>query len=166
VTPLHPAVRDIAATGWIFAVAGVAIIAAGVAVDDPGDVLTSAAACLIGWAIAAPFVVFRQARAILAEAGDALSAPVARRPSWAVWSALPTLALIAATAALLSIPTGAFGGIVLATGAWQLAQAAILRRWERRHGRRLLYHATYRWAGTNGRAFGRGWFDPANFVAS
>jgi hypothetical protein len=166
VKPLHPAVRDIAATGWVCALAGAAVLAVAAAVGRPGDVFTPAAACLIAWAVIGPFTVFRQARRIVEEAGEAPPAPVARRPSPAVWSLAPQLVVLAGAAVLLSIPAGAVGGILLGTGAWQLGQAAILRRWERKHGLRLHYRAVYRWAGTNGRALGRGWFDPANFVAS
>jgi len=163
---LHPAVRDIAAIGSMFAAAGAATVAVALGADPPGDVVAMAAACLIGWSLVAPFTLVRQARAILAEAADAPAAPAARAPSWAVWSVPAQLAALAVVAVLLSIPAGAVGGILLGTGLWQLADAALLRRWERREGRRLLYRGVYRWSGTNGRAFGRGWFDPANFVAS
>ena len=166
VKPLYPAVRDLAASGWVCALAGAGVIAVGAAVDGPGDVLAPAAACVVAWAVIGPFPIYRQARAVTAEAPDAPAEPVARAPSLAVWSLLPQLAVLAAAARLLSIPAGAVGGILLGTGAWQLGEAAVLRHWERRHGRRLLYRPVYRWAGTNGRAFGRGWFDPANFVVS
>jgi hypothetical protein len=162
---LHPAVRDIAAIGSMFAAAGAGTVAVALTADPPGDVIALALACLIGWSVVAPFTLVRQARTILAEAADAPDAAAVSGPSWAVWSVPAQLAVLAATAVLLSIPAGAAGGILLGVGIWQLAEAAILRRWERRHGRRLLYRAAYRWAGTNGRAFGRGWFDPANFVA-
>jgi hypothetical protein len=152
--------------GWAFVVAGAVTAAVALSADPPHDVVATAAACLIGFGLVAPFTVLGHARAILAGAADEPSAPATRGLSRAVWWTLPQFALLAGAAVLLSIPAGVVGGILIGTGAWQLGEACVLRLWERRHGRRLLYRPVYRWAGTNGRAFGRGWFDPPNFVAS
>jgi hypothetical protein len=163
---LYPAVRDIAATGSLFALVGVAVLAVGLAVDHPGEVVTATIALLVVSALLAPRRVRRETRRIVTEAREAPEAPAAPELSPAIWTSALFVAAAVALALLVSMPAGLVGGVLLAGGGAELLEASSLRRWERDSGRRLLYRAAYRWEGTNGRAFGRGWFDPANFVSS
>jgi hypothetical protein len=101
---------------------------------------------------------------IVRELRPAPEEPVDRGLSPAVWWSIPTLAVIVAGAALLSVPVAICGAVLLATGGWELFEAGWLRRFEQLNDLRLLYRPVYRWAGTNGRTFGGGWFDPANFL--
>ena len=107
----------------------------------------------------------RAAREVLEELRPAPDAPVDEGIGRAVWWTLPLIAAGLGVAALLSLPVVACGGVLLGMGVSELGEAHWLRRWERLNEMRLLYRAEYRWAGTNGRVLGRGWFDPANFVA-
>jgi hypothetical protein len=161
---LHPAVRDIAAAGAATAVAGAAVLALGLALDPAGNALGNGAAVLVGAAVVTPFRAPKDARLMVSELRAAPEAPVDEGLGRAVWWTVPVLAVFAALAVLL--PSALWGAVLIAAGGWELRQAHWLRRWERLNEMRLLYRADYRWAGTNGRVIGRGWFDPANFVAS
>jgi hypothetical protein len=163
---LHPAVRDIAAAGGVCAAAGAVVFGLGLALHPAGDALGNGVAVLVGAALIAPFRAPKDARMIVSELRAAPDAPVDEGLSPAVWSTVPVLAALIVATALLSLPIALAGAGLVAAGAWQLRQAHWLRRWERLNEMRLLYRADYRWVGTNGRVVGRGWFDPANFVAS
>jgi uncharacterized membrane protein len=163
---LHPAVRDVAATGAVSAGAGVAVLAVALAVDTPAQALLIAAVAIVVAAVLAPLRMPRGVREILTELRPAPELPVDEGLSRAVWWSVPVIAAGVGVAALLSVSVAACGGVLLGIGVSEVAQAWWLRRWERLNGMRLLYRARYRWAGTNGRVLGRGWFDPANFVAS
>lgn len=163
---LHPAVRDIAAAGAVTAAAGAAVLALGVVLGPSGDALGNGVALLVGAAVVAPFRAPKDARQIVSELRAAPDAAVDEGLGPAVWWTVPLLACLAAAAALLSLPIGLSGAAALAAGGWELREAHWLRRWERLNEMRLLYRPDYRWAGTNGRVLGRGWFDPANFVVS
>jgi hypothetical protein len=162
--PLHPAVRDVAATGAIGAVAGLTVLGVAAAVDSAAGALLVAAGALVVVAILTPLRLPRAVREIFEEVREAPDARVDEGLSRAVWWTIPLLAVGLGLTALLSLPMAAYGGVLLGMGASEIGQAWWLRRWERLNGRRLLYRAAYRWAGTNGRMLGRGWFDPANFA--
>jgi hypothetical protein len=161
---LHPAVRDIAAAGGVCAAAGAAVFGLGLALHPAADALGNGVAVLVGAAVITPFRAPKDARLIVSELRAAPEAPVDEGFGAAVWWMAPVLAVFVALAVLL--PSALWGAGLLAAGAWELRQARWLRRWERLNEMRLLYRAEYRWLGTNGRVLGRGWFDPANFVAS
>jgi hypothetical protein len=165
---LHPAVRDIAMVGAVSAAAGAVIFGLGLSVD-PGDPLENLVAFLAGTAIATSLSMPRGLKGlnqIVDELQPAPEEPVDRGLSPAVWWSIPILAVLVVVAALLSVPIALCGAVLLATGGWELFQAVWLRRFEELNDLRLLYRPVYRWAGTNGRVIGRGWFDPANFVES
>ena len=166
---LHPAVRDIAAVGALSAVAGAVVIALGFVVDPPGGVLANLAVFLVATVVVAPLRTpagLKALRQIVDELRAAPEAAIDEGLGRPVWWTVPFLAALVLVAALLSLPAALCGAVLFATGGWELAQAAWLRRYERLNGTRLLYRPVYRWTGTNGRALGRGWFDPANFVAA
>jgi hypothetical protein len=164
--PLHPAVRDVAATGALGVAVGAAVLAVAAAAGSAPEALLGAAGALVVVAIATPLRLPRTVRDIFAEVREAPDARVDEGLSRAVWWSLPILAAGLGLTALLSLPAAAYGAVLLGLGASALGQAWWLRRWERLNGRRLLYRPAYRWAGTNGRVLGRGWFDPANFADS
>jgi hypothetical protein len=163
---LHPAVRDIAAAGGLCAAAGAAVVGLGLALHPAGDALSNGVAALAGAALVVPFRAPKDARLIVSELHEAPDAPVDEGFSPAVWSTVGVLAALVVATALLALPIALAGAALLGAGAWELRQAHWLRRWERLNDMRLLYRPDYRWLGTNGRVVGRGWFDPANFVAS
>ena len=160
---LHPAVRDIAANGWTFLAVGMAVLLVGLQGDHPGTVLLSVGVVVGVAAIVSPLRALRDARRIVAEAREDPEADAAPGLSPAVWTTAGIAAAFVALGWLFSVPIGPLAGVLIATGVAELADAGWLRRWERENDRRLLYRAAYRWDGTNGRAMGRGWFDPANF---
>jgi uncharacterized membrane protein len=159
---LHPAVRDVAATGAVSAVAGAAVLAFGSA----AEVLLTAAIVFAVVGILALVRLPGSARDILEELGPAPEEPVDEGIGRAVWWSVPVVAAGIGVAALLSLPVASYGGVLLGIGVSEVSEAWWLRRWERLNDMKLLYRPAYRWAGTNGRALGRGWFDPANFSAS
>jgi hypothetical protein len=163
---LHPAVRDVAAGGAVSAGVGAAVLAAALTVDPPGVVLLAAGLAIAIVGVMAPLRMPGTVREILTELRAAPAARVDEGLSRAVWWSLPLSAVGLGLSAALSVPLVACGAALLGSGAWEVAHAWWLRRWERLNGRRLLYRAAFRFAGTNGRVLGRGWFDPANFVAS
>jgi hypothetical protein len=160
---LHPAVRDIAAAGAATSAAGAAVLALGLALDPAGNALGNGVAVLVGAAVVTPFRAPRDARLMVSELRAAPEAPVHEGLGPGVWWMVPVFAAFAVLAILL--PSALWGAVLIGAGGWELRQAHWLRRWERLNELRLLYRADYRWVGTNGRVVGRGWFDPANFVA-
>jgi hypothetical protein len=159
---LHPAVRDVAASGAVSAGAGVVVLVVG----SPAAALLGAVIALFVVAVVTGLRMPRAAREILLELRAAPEAPVDEGLSRAVWWSVAIGAAGLAVAVLAPGAIAICGGVLLGMGVSELGEAHWLRRWERLNDMRLLYRADYRWAGTNGRALGRGWFDPANFVAS
>jgi hypothetical protein len=147
-------------------VAGAAVLAVGLAVDSVAEVVVTAGLIVAVAVVMARIRLPRSVRDILEELRPAPVAPVDEGLSRAVWWTVPVIASALGAAALLALPVAACGGLLVGVGASELSRAWWLRRWERLNDRRLLYRPAYRWAGTNGRVLGRGWFDPANFVAS
>jgi hypothetical protein len=163
---LRPAVHDLTLTSALTSGVGFAACAVLSLTSDEHGILATMAIVLVLLAAAGPFASRRLAGPIVAEAVDVEQATarggLGRPVVWSLATEIVALALCVPLGILTPGLAGGFAGI----GLWWLCAAGWLRLWERRQGRRLLYHPVHRVAGTGRRVLGRGWFDPANFVSA
>src|ERR1700749_590605 len=89
---LHPAVRDVAATGAVGVAAGAAIMGVGAVVDSTGVVLLVAAVAVGVAALITPLRMPRAVREVLEELRPAPEAPIDEGIGRAVWWSVPVLA--------------------------------------------------------------------------
>jgi hypothetical protein len=163
---MRPAVRDLTLASAVNVAIALGATVALAFTGQAGVIPLVAVLLVLLFGIGAPFFVRRQASMILAEAGEddhatprgGLGAPV-------IVNVVLLLALLGFALAIDGLNPGLTGGLV-GVSLWWLGVAWRLRRWEIETGRMLLYRPVYRWEGTGGRVWGRGWFDPANFVSA
>ncbi len=162
----RPAVAEIGLMGAGLVAGGVAATVAGLAVlpidERPTALLAAALPLGIVLAVGGPFVV-RESRDVTAEARPEAERHELARPGLLAIAHFLLGVSFVAVSIVLGLELIGFGGLLAGFGAWYFGLAYRLRRWERETGRRLLLRPIYRWRGTNGRAVGRGWTDPANF---